>query len=266
MNQEHAIKLLRGGPRGIREFNVRRDRGDPLPDFDGVNLTCARLCGVNFSQAELDNAILAGSNLERALLIGADLRNANLEGANLAGSSLRFAKLHQTVLYDTNLRDANLRGAMIMTNLCYNTNVTNAEFGEPVIACNLAGMVGLESIRHTSPSMVDVNSILTLQDDLPEVFLRGCGLRDEELEYFRSVVGLPIRFYTCFICYCTEDEAFASRLHNDFQNAGIRCWKWDHDARTGEELFGEIVLAHSSTGISGRYFVRDLAAATPRSR
>src|SRR5262249_29541317 len=31
-----------------------------------------------------------------------------------------------------------------------------------------------------------------------------------------------------------------TRLHNDFEGAGIRCWKWDHDARTGKSLWGEI--------------------------
>jgi len=36
------------------------------------------------------------------------------------------------------------------------------------------------------------------------------------------------------------DDPFATRLHNDFQAAGIRCWKWDLDARTGRSLWGEI--------------------------
>jgi hypothetical protein len=98
----------------------------------------------------------------------------------------------------------------------------------------------LDRIYHRSSSIVDVNSLLHFKDDLPENFLRGCGLREEEIAYFRSVVGKPIRFYSCFISYSTKDEEFASRLHNDFQAKGIRCWKWDHDARTGRSIWREI--------------------------
>ena len=43
--------------------------------------------------------------------------------------------------------------------------------------------------------------------------------------------------------HSTKDEEFATRLHNDFQEKGIRCWKWDHDARTGRSLWGEIDAA-----------------------
>lgn len=49
-----------------------------------------------------------------------------------------------------------------------------------------------------------------------------------------------MQFYSCFISYSTADEEFATRLHNDFQAVGVRCWKWDHDARTGRSLWGEI--------------------------
>ncbi len=50
----------------------------------------------------------------------------------------------------------------------------------------------------------------------------------------------PPRFYSVFISYAKEDEEFASRLQNDFLAAGIRCWKWNDDARTGRSLWGEI--------------------------
>lgn len=49
-----------------------------------------------------------------------------------------------------------------------------------------------------------------------------------------------ISYYTCFISYSVKDEAFATRLYADFAKAGIRAWKWDVDARTGEEMWSEI--------------------------
>ena len=103
----------------------------------------------------------------------------------------------------------------------------------------LSGCVGLEETSHGSASHVSVDAIFQFNDELPEKFLRDCGLRDEELSYFRSQSGQPIRFYTCFISYSAHDDEFATRLYNAFQAGGIRCWKWDHDARTGKGLWDE---------------------------
>lgn len=48
------------------------------------------------------------------------------------------------------------------------------------------------------------------------------------------------QYSSCFISFCAADEEFADRLYSDFKAAGVRCWKWDDDARTGRSLWGEI--------------------------
>jgi hypothetical protein len=77
---------------------------------------------------------------------------------------------------------------------------------------------------------------------IPEAFLRGCGVHEKLIKALPSLLGSmePSQFCSCLISYSTADEAFAIRLHIDFQAAGIRCWKWDHVARTGRSLWGEI--------------------------
>ena len=77
------------------------------------------------------------------------------------------------------------------------------------------------------------------------MFLRGCGLCKEEIAYFHSRTGKR-RYYTCFISYSVTDEVFASRLYYDFQDVGISCWMWKHDARTGKPLWDEIDKAIKS--------------------
>ena len=47
----------------------------------------------------------------------------------------------------------------------------------------------------------------------------------------------------CFISYSTNDEPFATKLRGDFEAAGIQCWKWNEDARTGDSLWAEIDTA-----------------------
>ncbi len=216
----------------------RANLGDA--DLHGADLRGAKLYG-----ADLHGAGLRGADLRGAKLHGAHLRRADLCGAKLHGAHLRRADLFGALLFEANLCDANLRHAHLSDANMTGANMTGATlagacFLDTVVATDISAVNGLDDIIHLGPSPIDVASILRFKDDLPEKFLRGCGLQEKDIAYFRSRVGSAVRYYSCFISYSTADEEFASRLHNDFQEAGIRCWKWDHDARTGKSLWGEI--------------------------
>jgi hypothetical protein len=71
---------------------------------------------------------------------------------------------------------------------------------------------------------------------LPEVFLRGCGLPDNWIEYLPSLLNEPVKFYSCFISYSSKDEEFAKRLHADLQNSGVRCWFAPEDMKIGDKI------------------------------
>ena len=215
MDREEALKLLRGGRDGVKEWNARRAKEEAIPSLQASDLSGADLGGV-----DLDGDHVRGADLREA-----DLRQGNLSGADLSGADLSGANLLFTNLSYVNLGSTKLHWAW---------------FGGTVIDADLSKCQGLDEVVHDGPSTISIPAILSFKDDLPEEFLRGCGLDDETIAYFRSRIGKPIRFYTCFISYSAQDDAFATRLHNDFQAAGIRCWKWDHNARTGRSLWGEI--------------------------
>ena len=99
---------------------------------------------------------------------------------------------------------------------------------------------GLHGVEHLAPSTIGSDTFFKSKGKIPEIFLRGAGVPDIFLQYAASLADKPFEFYSCFISYSTKDEEFATRLHNDFQGSGIRCWKWNHDARTGRSLLGEI--------------------------
>ena len=200
------MKLLRGGEEGIQEWNRRIADGEEMP---------------HLKEAFLLNADMQGVDLQGAYLIGASFCQANLQGAILAGTLLSEADFRGADLSDAEFRHANLNGAI---------------FGGTLISCDLSEASGLDSTVHLSRSIVDVRSVLHFRGKLPESFLRGCGLADEEIAHFRKRVCGPILLPSCFICHCSNDEALASRLHRDFQAAGIRCWKWNHEAHICEEL------------------------------
>jgi hypothetical protein len=178
-------------------------------------------------------ADLGWANLGRANLDRADLRGANLGWANLGRANLFRADLGEADLGMANLMGANLDGADLGGAICYATVFANVD---------LSKVEGLDAVLHQGPSHISTDTLIRSGGKIPEAFLRDCGVPDTLIAYLPSLIGStsPIQFFSCFISYATNDEEFASRLHNDFQAAGIRCWKWDHDARTGRTLWGEI--------------------------
>ena len=92
---------------------------------------------------------------------------------------------------------------------------------------------------HSGPSFLD-HRTLARSGRLPLQFLRGCGLPDNLIEYLPYLLNEAIQFYSCFISYSTEDQAFAERLHADLQNNGVRCWFAPHDIRAGKKIHEQI--------------------------
>jgi hypothetical protein len=71
--------------------------------------------------------------------------------------------------------------------------------------------------------------------------LRGCGLPDNWIEYLPSLLNhSPIQFYSCFISYSHADKAFARRLHDQLQGAGIRCWRDEHQMLPGDDIYDQV--------------------------
>jgi hypothetical protein len=83
MDRDEAIRLLTGGPDGVREWNQRRERDEKIP----------KLCFASFDAAVLYGANLYGVDLRFADLGAADLRVADLRGTVLDAADLRFADL-----------------------------------------------------------------------------------------------------------------------------------------------------------------------------
>ena len=53
MDRDEAIKLLKGGPEGVSEWNRRREKLEKLPNLVRANLNGANLVRANLSEADL---------------------------------------------------------------------------------------------------------------------------------------------------------------------------------------------------------------------
>jgi len=220
-------------------------------DLSGIYLSGANLGAANLSGACINNANLLNADLAKANLSGMDSNRTNFGGARLSGTNLSNANLVQADLNAANFRWANLRGA----NLC-GANLCNAILSEAVldrtdltetkagfttfVNVDLSGAKGLETLRHHFPSSIGIDTIYRSKGKIPHIFLRGCGVPDNFIEYMASLVGTGIEFYSLFISYSTKDQEFADRLHADLQAKGVRCWFAPHDMRSGKKLHEQI--------------------------
>src|SRR5271157_2699182 len=160
-NEEHLAILKKGA-----SWNKWREQHpDIRPDLREGDLRAADLRGANLIEANLRGANLRGADLRHADLSGADLHEAYLVRADLCRANLSRA----------NLSSANLNGAVLGE-----TDFTKAILKWTVLAdVDLSTAKGLETVRHSGPSTIGVDTIYWSKGEIPDVFLRGAGLLDE---------------------------------------------------------------------------------------
>lgn len=292
--------------KSVQEWNAARKANPALkPNLSDANLSGIELRGVNLNWVDLRSANLTEANLRGAKLNGADLSDATLSGADfsnavLSGAVLRRAELDSAILRwadlsnadlsNADLRRANLSNANLSNaNLSYaflgwvnfiNTNFANATLNEITIRytvfsdVDLSQTKGLETVNHDGPSTIGIDTIYKSNGNIPEVFLRGCGVPDNFIEYARSLTAKAFDYYSCFISHSTADKDFADRLYADLQAKGVRCWYAPHDMEGGEHIDTQIdraikvheklLLVLSESSINSNWVKREITKAVKR--
>jgi hypothetical protein len=116
-------------------------------------------------------------DLSGADLGGADLSDADLSKANLSRACLRKANLSNAYLREANLTEAQLNQAILSAALLDGANFERATMASTILgAVDLSSCIGLDSVTHTGPSTLGVNSVILSKGRIPEAFLRGVGL------------------------------------------------------------------------------------------
>jgi hypothetical protein len=245
VDQEDALRLLKGGPEGVTEWNTRRKNGETIPrwpqliegdssedilgestigltDLRGVDLNGANLRGVDLSGADLSGADLSGADLlaadlhdadlQGAILSYADLHAANLNRADFRGADLSSAGLDAADLHSVNLSEANLRGANLTdSDLSHadlsRANLTSAFFaGTNFVDVKLSDTSELATCLHLGPSNVDVNTLFKSANRIPESFLRGCGVPDALIAHLPLLLG-AMQPIQFYSCFISHSSA-----------------------------------------------------------
>jgi hypothetical protein len=207
---------------------------------------------INLKDAKLSGYNLDGANLVEADLVTANLGGASLQSASLLGAHLRRAFLDEVDLSNTELSAADLSGAVVRK-----SNFSKAIMSLTILGdMDLSEVSGLETVIHFGPSTIGVDTIAQSKGKIPEVFLRGCGLNNLQIETAKLAVpgldpeqitditykihqlylGGGIQYYSCFISYSSKDYEIVQQLHNDLQNNGVRCWFDREDLKIGDAI------------------------------
>src|ERR1041384_7167126 len=204
MKRDEAIQLLRGGQKGIEEWN--RLRPTPMVTFEGgevelkggfdlsgadlhgakmgfANLERVQLIGANLTDTELHGADLSGADLSRASLCDAQLVGARLKFTNLRGADLRRADLSDAVLLSASLNDAKLDDACLLRSFLLQADLSAATLvrvnaqGACLIKADLRGAdLSFSDFGYANLSEADLSNA-----NLPYAVLRGTSLVNTDL-------------------------------------------------------------------------------------
>lgn len=233
--------------RGQEAWNDWRSQNpDIRPSLRKVDLSYSNLAGYNLTEVNLVGANLEGVDLMEAVLCEANLGLANLILADLSGANLRRANLFMTQFLGSKLPGADLTGAILVSTSMVNSNVYDVNFHDSTMAtCNFGNLDlsqarGLSGVVHWGPSTIGIDTLYRSRGRIPVEFLRGAGVPDALIDYFLSLSQDALVISSCFISYSALDEEFASKLWNDLQDSGVRCWFAPRDLQVGSSIRSSI--------------------------
>ncbi len=250
-NPEHLAILKQG----VEVWNQwREEKREPRPDLSRADLSGRKLSGVNFRNAELHGADLGLANLysadlRRASLIKADLGGATLSESDLRGAILLRSDLRVTILRRAKLRRTNLHGASFIGTDLEGADLGTASMNSTSIGdIDLSVVDGLNDVQHHGRSTIGTDTLLRTALGIAkaptrlgeiEAFLRGAGVPENFVDFFRSQIGQPM-FDSCFISYNSTDQEFSERLYTDLKENGVDCFFAPQDMKIGDKILDRI--------------------------
>jgi len=202
-----------------------------------------------FTLGDLTGADFTGANLSATNFTLATLRQVNFNRANLEGAKLRGAHLSGTDLREARLNSADLRGSDLIGSNFIKAQVGYTSFGNS----DLSQTIGLESVVHSAPSSISIDTFAHSKGKIPEAFLKGCGLSDWEIELVKlynpnlgndefiniqnNVFDLrqrqTLQISPLFVSYSHADSEFVDKIESQLNAKGIRFWRDIHDMKAG---------------------------------
>ena len=204
-------------------------------DFRRANLKSASLVrcklrgsslqGADLSGADLSYADLWCANLAEANLQGADLTEANLAWADLGGADLRNCRLTATNLEVANLAGAVLRRASFIRPRLTGVSLDDCHFEMTLLAdCDLSDVNGLESTRHSGPSIVGSDSLARSKGLIPQDFLRQAGVAEPFISAQEEIRRTGQTVPKILLVSSVTDTGLVAKIQGDLRESGVLSW------------------------------------------
>jgi hypothetical protein len=273
-NPKH-LEILK---QGVEVWNKWRAKNpDVTPKFHRSDFSNVNLASADFSNTEMISCIFDGCDLTSASFAYSLLFVCHFKAAKLRRASLFRAQLIGCHCEDATLVASDLQLARIDTTALAGANLGRATLdGTGFLRVDLSCVKGLDTITHFGRSSLDISSVYLSKGNISRKFLRGIGIPEEFITYISSLVGRPIEYYSCFISYSSKDERAATRLNDDLQAAGVRCWFAPEDLRVGDpfrqridesiRVHDKLLLILSSHSVSSAWVQDEVEAALERER
>ena len=227
-------KLL--GEDWVKQSEDQRRRNEIQADLRRFDLSNVDLEGCDLGRADLSEANLSHAILRDVSFDGSILRGSNLLEAYARSVRFVSADCSSACFHATDLNEATFKETVLDA-----TEMNGAQFlNTSLIGVDLATAIGLDSVRHLGPSIIDVQTIFRSSGRISRLFLRGAGMPEQFITYVDALTEHPIEFYSCFISYSHADKPFARRLHDTLQARGIRCWLDEQQLYPGDPLYEHI--------------------------
>ena len=209
------------------------------------NLTGANLAGAALGRTNLAGSSLQGADLRRADLTSADLTRANLASANLAGANLTGANLSWASLHRANLNGArmtsttltmadltgvDLRGAQLVK-----ADLDSAVLSEGVVEmtlfadCDLGRIIGLETVIHSGPSIIGLDTLARSGGLIPTEFLHRAGVARALIDVQDQLRLSGRTEPRVLLVGSYQDSGLARRFQADLRSLGFPCWSLEPD-------------------------------------
>lgn len=277
MANQAQLEILR---QGVDIWNAWRDKNTFAEvDLSEADLTGSNFIGIDLSGANLSNANLSYSNLNKAFLNRANLSGVNLWKSELVQTNFSESNLGDASIYAANLTEANLwatnlegvsfvkstlKGAKLQSAFLREANFTEADLShanleDAIIENTTFSITALHEtqllkVRHYGPSYIGIHTLKIAKGQIPETFLRGCGLSDWEIESAKlykpdlsneEITKIQYRVYDLratqsiqisplFISYSHGDKPFVDKIDSALTQKGIRFWRDIHDMQAGK--------------------------------
>lgn len=288
----NVLKAIKAGKDDWQKWLLdlpRQDKSTNDRDLRAVNLSNADLAGIDLSKTDLSNADLGRADLNSAILNQANLSEVNLAFADLSFAeltnvNLRRADIRYANLNCVNLSNSNLSGAKLCeTNLSSanldGVNLHNALVGYTTFAGNdLRTVKGLAKLFHEGPSFFDIDTICKSKGRIPKIFLMKAGMPKSFIDNIKSLVNEveDMQLYSCFISYCSKDEAFAQYLYKHLQKKNVRCWFAPENMQIGDRIrrvidqtisnYDKLLLILSNSSINSHWVEQEVETALEKER